>query len=164
MLSIYRLAMPLRYMSNRVARVQKNRRGAEALRRFCNLPSALRYRLRDYRARLFVYLFEMFLALEAFRVDFVDVLGAGRARGEPAVLRRHLEAVYRRSVARRVGQLRRYLLAREASRLIMKPSLSVLQTLPSMRRNDAPALSSPPKASEPESRPSTNHLKPTGTS
>ena len=44
------------------------------------------------------------------------------------------------------------------------PSLSVVQTLPSRRRNDAPALSSPPKPSEPSSRPSTNHLKPTGTS
>ena len=44
------------------------------------------------------------------------------------------------------------------------PSLSVLQTPPSRRRNDAPALSSPPKPTEPSSRPGTNHLKPTGTS
>ena len=44
------------------------------------------------------------------------------------------------------------------------PSLSVVQTLPSVRRNDAPADSSPPKATEPSSRPGTNHLKPTGTS
>src|SRR5207247_2520906 len=35
---------------------------------------------------------------------------------------------------------------------------------PSRRRNDAPAPSSPPKPSEPSSRPATNHLKPTGTS
>ena len=44
------------------------------------------------------------------------------------------------------------------------PSLSVVQTVPSRRRNDAPALSSPPKPSEPSNRPSTNHLNPTGTS
>ena len=44
------------------------------------------------------------------------------------------------------------------------PSLSVVHTEPSRRRNDAPALSSPPKPSEPSIRPSTNHLKPTGTS
>ena len=44
------------------------------------------------------------------------------------------------------------------------PSLSVVQALPSRRRNDAPALSSPPKPTEPSSRPGTNHLKPTGTS
>ena len=44
------------------------------------------------------------------------------------------------------------------------PSLSVVQTVPSLRRNDAPALSSPPKPKEPSTRPSTNHLKPTGTS
>ena len=44
------------------------------------------------------------------------------------------------------------------------PSLSVVQTPPSRRRNEAPALSSPPKPSEPSSSPGTNHLKPTGTS
>lgn len=44
------------------------------------------------------------------------------------------------------------------------PSLSVVQTVPSLRRNEAPADSSPPKATEPSSRPGTNHLKPTGTS
>ena len=44
------------------------------------------------------------------------------------------------------------------------PSLSVVQTLPSRRRKDAPALSSPPNPSEPSNRPSANHLKPTGTS
>ncbi len=47
---------------------------------------------------------------------------------------------------------------------MMIPSLSVDQTVPSRRRNDAPALSSPPKPSEPSSNPLTNHLKPTGTS
>ena len=46
----------------------------------------------------------------------------------------------------------------------MMPSLSVVQTVPSRRRNDAPALSSPPNPIEPSTSPSTNHLKPTGTS
>ena len=46
----------------------------------------------------------------------------------------------------------------------MIPSLSVVHTEPSKRRNDAPADSSPPKAIDPSSRPGTNHLKPTGTS
>ena len=46
----------------------------------------------------------------------------------------------------------------------MRPSLSVVHTVPSRRRNDAPALSSPPKPSAPSSSPSTNHLNPTGTS
>ena len=44
------------------------------------------------------------------------------------------------------------------------PSLSVVHTVPSRRRNDAPALSSPPNPRDPSSRPSTNHLNPTGTS
>ena len=35
----------------------------------------------------------------------------------------------------------------------MMPSLSVVQTLPSRRTKDAPALSSPPKPSEPSSKP-----------
>ena len=44
------------------------------------------------------------------------------------------------------------------------PSLSVVHTVPSLRRNEAPADSSPPNATEPSSRPGTNHLNPTGTS
>ena len=44
------------------------------------------------------------------------------------------------------------------------PSLSVVQTVPSRRKSDAPALSSPPNASVPLTKPSTNHLNPTGTS
>ncbi len=36
--------------------------------------------------------------------------------------------------------------------------------VPSVRRNDAPADSSPPKPNEPSISPGTNHLKPTGTS
>src|SRR5260370_1182357 len=46
----------------------------------------------------------------------------------------------------------------------MMPSLSVVHTDPSRRRNDAPADSSPPKPMVPPIRPSTNHLNPTGTS
>ena len=51
-----------------------------------------------------------------------------------------------------------------ASRSMMSPSLSVVQTVPSCRRKLAPALSSPPKQHEPSNNPGTNHLKPTGTS
>ena len=58
---------------------------------------------------------------------------------------------------------RRAVISAESSAGTM-PSLSVVQTLPSRRRKDAPALSSPPKPSEPSNRPSANHLKPTGTS
>lgn len=46
----------------------------------------------------------------------------------------------------------------------MMPSLSVDHTLPPRRRKEAPADSSPPKASVESRRPGTNHLKPTGTS
>ena len=46
----------------------------------------------------------------------------------------------------------------------MRPSLSVVQTLPFLRRKVAPADSSPTKPREPSMRPGTNHLKPTGTS
>ena len=44
------------------------------------------------------------------------------------------------------------------------PSLSVVHTVPSRRRNEAPALSSPPNPSDAPTSPSTNHLNPTGTS
>ena len=47
---------------------------------------------------------------------------------------------------------------------MMSPSLSVVHTEPSRRRNEAPALSSPPKPSDPSIKPALNHLKPTGTS
>ncbi len=46
----------------------------------------------------------------------------------------------------------------------MRPSLSVVQTWPLRRRKVAPADSSPTKPRVPSMRPSTNHLKPTGTS
>ena len=51
-----------------------------------------------------------------------------------------------------------------ASRASRMPSLSVVHTVPSWRRKDAPADSSPPNPTDPSSRPGTNHLKPTGTS
>ncbi len=46
-----------------------------------------------------------------------------------------------------------------ASRHMMMPSLSVDHGVPSKRRKEAPALSSPPKPKLPSNRPSTNHLK-----
>jgi len=52
----------------------------------------------------------------------------------------------------------------EASRQRISPSLSVDHTVPSVRRNEAPADSSPPKPTEPSRRPGTKYLKPTGTS
>src|SRR3954468_24360372 len=52
----------------------------------------------------------------------------------------------------------------DASSARMMPSLSVVHVDPSRRRNDAPALSSPPKPMVPLINPSTNHLNPTGTS
>src|SRR5512139_3414790 len=51
-----------------------------------------------------------------------------------------------------------------ASRQRMMPSLSVVQTVPSLHKKLAPALSSPPKQTEPSKSPGENHLKPTGTS
>ena len=42
----------------------------------------------------------------------------------------------------------------------MIPSLSVVQTVPSRRRNDAPALSSPPNPTEPSTRPVDEPLEP----
>src|SRR5208282_4249099 len=51
-----------------------------------------------------------------------------------------------------------------ASRLGTIPSLSVVHTVPSHRRNVAPELSSPQNPTLPSMSPSTNHLNPTGTS
>jgi len=47
---------------------------------------------------------KMFCAQEALRVDLVDVLGPGRPRSEPSVLRDHLQPADRRGVARRTRQ------------------------------------------------------------
>ncbi len=50
------------------------------------------------------------------------------------------------------------------SRSMTMPSLSVVQARPSLRRKEAPALSSPPKPIDRLSSPSTKCLKPTGVS
>src|SRR5437764_405302 len=42
----------------------------------------------------------MLLAAEALRVDFEDVLGARRTRGEPAVVRDDLQTAYLRAIPR----------------------------------------------------------------
>src|SRR3569832_1983508 len=47
---------------------------------------------------------QMIRAKEAFRIDLVDLLGAGRTRRETPVLGNHLEAADRRAVARRLGE------------------------------------------------------------
>ena len=52
----------------------------------------------------------------------------------------------------------------EASSAGTMPSLSVVHTVPSVRRKDAPADSSPPNPTAPSISPGTNHLNPTGTS
>ena len=57
----------------------------------------------------------------------------------------------------------RAVISAESSAGVM-PSLSVLQAPPSIRLNDAPALSSPPNPRSPDRSPATNHLNPTGTS
>ena len=161
----------------------------------------------------------MLLAEEALRVHLVDVLGAGWSRGEPRVLRDHLDAADRRAVA---GRSRQHVEDRLAGKLIRadllggqpperrllrrrgrdvdppvdrvaeaarrargrpRPGrrLRVRSSPPRPGRGSArpcrssrpsrpaagttaPALSSPPNPSEPSSRPSTNHLNPTGTS
>ncbi len=159
-------------------------------------------------------------ALKAFRIDFVNLFGARRPRGEPSVLGDNFQPSDRGAVSGRIGERRNDFLAREvlggdlisgdslpriffcsavagasmrsytgraefprqiadsaapgswpvyavisaASKPGTMPSLSVVHTEPSRRRNDAPALSSPPNPIEPSMRPSTNHLKPTGTS
>src|SRR3569832_494921 len=47
---------------------------------------------------------QMIRAKEAFRIDLVDLLGAGRTRREPPVLDNHIEAANRRAVAWRLGE------------------------------------------------------------
>ncbi len=59
------------------------------------------------------YVVQVRPVLETFRVNLVDALRAGRARGEPAAIGGHLQAADRRVVARSVGQLARDRLARE---------------------------------------------------
>src|SRR5699024_209104 len=73
-------------------------------------------RVRDDLLGLLLHLREVLGGDERLGVDLVDVLRARRARGEPRVLRRHLEAADRRAVAGRRRELRRDLLAREVRR------------------------------------------------
>ena len=86
--------------------------------------------------------------------------GPGRRCGR----RRLPEVVGQLPVQRRGRPARSRPGSRSASSASRMPSLSVVQTPPSRRRNDAPADSSPPKPTDPSSRPGTNHLNPTGTS
>ena len=53
----------------------------------------------------------MFFAAKAFRINLVNILGAGRARGEPAILRGDLDATDGVAVSGRVGQDRQNFLA-----------------------------------------------------
>ena len=59
----------------------------------------------DQFARRGLHLGQVLRAAEALGVDLVDVLGARRAGGEPAVLGGDLQPADRRAVARRLGQL-----------------------------------------------------------
>ena len=150
------------------------------------------------RARLVQDPAQVLLAAEGLRVELGHVLGAGRARGEPALVRGDLDAADRGVVAGGAGQDGRYrfpgqspsrsparargflvriafpagatpgrrcagrrgrrtwrsglrypttegscprrAVSSAASRQAMMPSLSVVQTVPSRRRNEAPAL------------------------
>ena len=47
---------------------------------------------------------QMFLALETFAVDFVDLLGAGRTRGEPSAGGNHFQPADRSAVSRRLRE------------------------------------------------------------
>src|SRR5208283_1804518 len=67
----------------------------------------------DDLARLFLDGGQVLGSAEGFGVQLVDVFGAGRTGGEPAGRRDHLESADRRVVARRGGQRRDDLLARE---------------------------------------------------
>ena len=68
------------------------------------------------RLRFALDLAQVGLAVEAFGVDLVDVFGAGGPRGEPAILRRHLQPADGRVVAGRFGQDRSDRLARQRLR------------------------------------------------
>ena len=61
-------------------------------------------RIADDRLGLFQYPAQMGLAAKTLGVDFVDVLGAGRTRGEPAIFRDRLQPAKGRIVARSPGE------------------------------------------------------------
>lgn len=56
----------------------------------------------DERSRVLLYASQVHVADEALRIDLVEILGARGASGEPAVLRSHLDAPDRFTVARRL--------------------------------------------------------------
>ncbi len=58
----------------------------------------------DERLRFGLDLLEVRVALEAFRVNFVDIFGPAWPCREPAFVRGHLQATDRRVITRRLGQ------------------------------------------------------------
>src|ERR1700690_4532527 len=58
----------------------------------------------DDGLRLVLNAFEMFVTEEAFGVDFVNLLGSGRTRREPAIVGGHFNTADLVAVAGRVGQ------------------------------------------------------------
>ena len=55
----------------------------------------------DHRLRLFHDAFQMILVTEALRIEFVDVFGSRRTRGEPSTLGDHLQTADGSVIARR---------------------------------------------------------------
>ena len=71
------------------------------------LPGCLRYCRQcfvDQGLRVLDDAAQVVLALKALGIDLVDILGAGRAGGEPAVRGHHLQPADGRAVARRRGE------------------------------------------------------------
>src|SRR5689334_19302962 len=70
-----------------------------------------------YRLRLGLHTTQVLGAAITLGVDLVDILGAGRSRGEPPAIGHHLQSTDRRAVPRRLREDRLYLPARELLRL-----------------------------------------------
>ena len=87
------------------------------------------------------------------------LLGGRRARVDPPVGRRHRSGRSARSYAA-PGSRPVRAVSSAVRRHAMIPSLSVVHTVPSRRRNDAPALSSPPKPTVPSTQPVDEPLEP----
>jgi len=66
---------------------------------FTRHESSLRKDLADRRLRFVLNLLQMRFAAKAFRIDLVDVFGAGGPRREPAIVGDHLDAAERLAVA-----------------------------------------------------------------
>src|SRR4051812_11747496 len=96
-------------------------------------------RPRDRGLRVALDLPQVFLAAKTLRVDLVDVLGARRARGEPAVVGRDLDAAERLSVAGRGGNGRANRLAGQFfhSQLFARQRLQQILLRRCRRRVDA---------------------------